>query len=462
MKKLLAPSYRLRGWADRPYVLERIPDRSHRTLSLTEFLYLLRCDGQTDIEPEGWPAEPEWLREGEYVFPTDGTGHLLPDQEYKSYPNRYFPYMELSLTGRCNMCCRHCFNAPDQNPRTVEPSMEQLENLLEQMAGCGVGRLRLVGGEPLVRKDFLHVTAEMARLGIRCYEIATNALLITPELLDALDAQGHRPIWNVSFDGIGFHDWLRNREGAQQKTLERIRLLCERGYYVHIHQCVWNSSLDCVRETVRALEALGVSRCRILPVEPGPRWKENACGETISATRWQAWIPPFLEWWYDNHIPMDLDIWGYWQSDHLTGNVRIVPDISRYSGCMDQIAACGDAKKMPLIDADGRLLFCDAVSGYSEAHGIVWDNVFQTPLKDLLTDSVFLQRLGISCGELKRRNPECQACEWRDHCGMGCRAEAIAHGTGMYGIDKRMCRFFRDGVYGRLLALTEKYHLKRI
>ncbi len=455
-EKILNPAYRLRGWSDRPYVLEKLPERELRTLTVTDLIWLLRCDGQTEMEPEEWPGEPEWMKGTDIALPADGSRHLLPEQKYRRYGNRCFPFMELSLTGRCNMCCRHCFNAPDQQPRTAEPSLDQLKGLLAQMAECGVGELRLVGGEPLVRKDFLQVTEKMARLGIRCREIATNGFLITPELLDALESQGHFPVWNISFDGVGFHDWLRNREGAEQLTLERIRLLCKRGYYVHAHHCVWRSSLSCVRGTVLTLRDLGVSEYRILPVEPGPRWQQNAPEETISGPEWQAWFPDFLDWWYENRIPMDLDIWGYWQSQYDTGKIRIVPDISRAADRMDRIPACGDAAAMPFIDGDGRLMFCTALSGASEAWNIPWDNVYEKPLADLLTDSIFLKRLGCSCGELKERNLECHTCEWRTTCGMGCRAEALAHGSGLYDIDRRMCHFFKDGVYDRLVSLAER------
>lgn len=456
MKRILNPAYRLRGWLNRPYVLEKYPERIPRRLTLPEYVYLLRCDGQTEIAPDDWPPEPLWMTKRHITLPADGTQALLPEQEYRCYSNRYFPVMELSVTGRCNMNCRHCFNAPDLQPRTAEPSLEQLKELLGQMAECGVGQLRLVGGEPLVRKDFLRITEEMARLGIRCREIATNGLLITPELLDGLNSQGHHPIWNISFDGIGYHDWLRNAKGAEKLTLERIRLLCERGFYVHVHHCVWHSSLSCVRETVQTLRDLGVSRYRILPVEPGPRWLETAPKETISGTEWQAWFPDFMDWWFENRIPMYLDIWGYWQSDPRTGMIRIVPDISKAANQMDEIPACGDAAAMPFIDGDGRLIFCTALSGTSEAWSIPWDNVYEKPLAELLTDSLFLKRLGCSCGELKRRNPECHTCEWRSTCGMGCRAEALAHRGDMLAIDERMCHFFKDGIYDRLLALAAR------
>ncbi len=459
MKKLLNADFRLRGWLNVPFCLEHIPSRRLRILSPEEFVFLLRCDGKTEIVPDDWPREPAWVGE-ENIAPECREGERLhPGQEYLQYKNRFFPYMELSITGRCNLNCRHCFSASGTAPRTEEPSREQLLALLGRMDACGVGRLRLVGGEPLVSPDFLAVTQEMSRLGMRLQEVLTNGLMITEELLDTLERQGHHPIWFVSFDGIGFHDWLRGRSGAEDLVLDKIRLLCDRGYSVQVHQCVWMSSLDSIRKTVRVMEKMGVYKYRVTPVEPSVRWKQTSPEETIPIEKWQALVPDLAEWWLENDIPMDLDIWGYWNYSHRLRTFRIVPDLSRYADRMDHIPACGDAAHMPLIDSDGRLLFCNGLSGISRAYGIAWDNVYRKDLKEILTDSIFLDRLSCTCGEMKRANPECAACSWKNVCGMGCRAEALTQGSGLKGIDRRMCRFFEDGIYSRLKGLAEKYHL---
>lgn len=462
MNYILNRDYRLRGWKGEPFFLERFSQRELIRLTPEEFLFFIKCDGVTETDPGAVPA-PDWaLREG-IVSPCSGQERLLTEQAYKIFSNRRFHYVELSLTGRCNFNCKHCFNTADTKPRTVEPSLEQLRGLLSQLDDCGVGRLRLVGGEPLVHPDFLAVTAEAARREMRIYDILTNGWLITPDLLDELESQGHRPIWYISFDGLGHHDWLRGVPNAEEHTLRAIRLLCERGYYVHVHQCVWRDSLDSVRPTVEKLKELGVSRYRVTPVEPSLRWKATAPGQTLSTESWQKWLPSFLDWWYSQKLDMDLDVWGFWQHNHRSKDVRIVPDISLYSDRQHRIPMCGDARSMPYIDADGRLLFCDGLSGGSIAYGIQWENVYETRLKDLFTDSLFTERLfGYTCADLKLCNPECRVCEWRDYCSMGCRAEALTQGNGIKGPDHRMCVFFRSGVYNELLAIAEKYGLRSV
>ena len=68
----------------------------------------------------------------------DPPEHLAGEQEYILFPNYRFNYMELSVTCRCNMNCKHCFNAPDAHPRIVEPTFEQLVDALDQMQRRGM------------------------------------------------------------------------------------------------------------------------------------------------------------------------------------------------------------------------------------------------------------------------------------------------------------------------------------
>ena len=459
MKKLLASPFRLRGWKGDPFYLEHFPTRSLRRLSLEEFSYLLRCDGKTEITPGTWPPEPGWVRAQGIAPDCESGSELLPEQEYACYPNRRLDFMELSVTGRCNLNCRHCFNAKDCEPRTAEPAMEQLLALLARMEECGVGRLRLTGGEPLVRRDLLKFTAEMARRGIRLYELLTNGYALTEAFLDALEAQGHRPVWFVSFDGLGFHDWLRGVKGAEERALKTIEMLCRRGYYVQVHQCVWKDSLPSVQPTVLRLSELGVSRYRLVTVEPSLRWRELAPGQNIPAEDWMEYIPEFLDWWYETGISMDLDLWSYWVHEHGSCRATIVPDLRSLEKSNEE-PACHTNRNKPFIDADGRIVPCMPLSGASDAYGLNWGNVYKgDDLQEIFTHSAFLDQISCSCRELKERNPECAACAWRDRCSTGCRAEAVAQGGSVFSTDRRMCLFYRNGCYEKLLALAEKQGL---
>ena len=464
MKYLLAPDYRLLGWKGEPFFLARRSTGSTWRLRPAEFAFLLRCDGETEIEPDAWPPAPEWAVREKIVAPCTPGERLLPAQEYRLFPNYRVDYMHLSVTGRCNLNCKHCFHAADCDPRAVEPGLEQLISLLDRMAESGVCRLRLDGGEPLMRKDFLTITGEMARRDIAVCEIMTNGVLLTPELLRGLEQQGHRPHWFVSFDGLGCHDWLRGVPGTEEKALKAIGLLCERGYYVNIHQSVWKDSLASIRPTVLRMKELGVSRYRLVTVEPSLRWKELATGQTVSTEDWLDYLPGFLDWWYENEIDMDLDVWSYWMGSRGSRRITIVPDL--FSRREDNRAlACPEYPNRAFIDADGRMVRCMPLSGGTAALGIPCPNVYEgDDFQEVMTKSDFLTHMTCTCLELKKQNPQCLACPWFARCGMGCRAEALTQGlpdrVSLTGIDQRMCLFFNSGCYDKLKAVAEKHGLK--
>lgn len=456
---ILNKSYRLRGWQGSPWWLEYFPDRSLQRLTPDEFIFLLRCDGKTDIDEIQFSGELKKYLQSGVVSPCPAGADILPEQEYFCYPNKRFPRVRLALTGRCNMNCKHCFNTAGAVTRSVEPATKDLMKLIADLDECGVGVIALTGGEPLLYKDFLKLTAEITRRGIRISRIITNGYLLSEDLLDSLEAQGIRPKWNVSFDGLGAHEWLREVPGSEDRVLNNIELLCRRGYFVHVHHCVWRDSLETVRPTVKKLKALGVSCYRLTTVEPSLRWQEIAPGQSISTEEWQEWLCDFLPWWYEEEIGMQLDVWGFWQDYRRSDHVRIVPDSIAGAGILDHASACGDAMEMPYIDADGRLVFCLGMSGISDAFGFEWGNVYRDDLHQLFTDSIFTKRLALTKGMLKEQNEECRSCDWNYRCSKGCRAEAMAQGNGFEGIDRRVCVFFKKGYFQRFCEIAERYNL---
>jgi len=92
--------------------------------------------------------------------------------------------LDIELTERCNCNCIHCYiNLPadDRNALRRELSTEEVKEILRQAASLGCLRLRLTGGEPLLREDFSEIYTAARRLGLRV-ALLTNATLITPEI----------------------------------------------------------------------------------------------------------------------------------------------------------------------------------------------------------------------------------------------------------------------------------------
>lgn len=117
--------------------------------------------------------------------------------------NRRLNYLRISVTDRCNLRCAYCI--PLGEDRRLDHAeilrYEEILRLVRIGVGLGIEKVRITGGEPLVRRGLPALLAAIHRLpGIRDLSLTTNGLLLE-EHLDALVAAGLRRI-NVSLDTL--------------------------------------------------------------------------------------------------------------------------------------------------------------------------------------------------------------------------------------------------------------------
>ncbi len=95
---------------------------------------------------------------------------------------REINYLRLSITDRCNLRCAYCM-PPDGVPNTPHADILRYEELLRLagiFAGLGVDRIRVTGGEPLVRKGAADFIADLRRVpGVSQVFMTTNGTLLT-------------------------------------------------------------------------------------------------------------------------------------------------------------------------------------------------------------------------------------------------------------------------------------------
>lgn len=117
---------------------------------------------------------------------------------------RRVSYLRLSITDRCDLRCTYCM--PERMtflPRKDVLSFEELDELVTAFASFGVDKLRITGGEPLVRKDVMELMARFARHignGLNDLTMTTNGTLLA-KYAGELSAIGMRRI-NVSLDTL--------------------------------------------------------------------------------------------------------------------------------------------------------------------------------------------------------------------------------------------------------------------
>jgi len=111
--------------------------------------------------------------------------------------------LRVSVTDRCNLRCLYCMPEPDYAwlPRASILDFEEIATLVDAFASLGVDRVRLTGGEPLLRRDLPELVAQLAaRPAIRDLALTTNGVLLA-EQARALRAAGLHRI-TISLDTL--------------------------------------------------------------------------------------------------------------------------------------------------------------------------------------------------------------------------------------------------------------------
>ena len=103
--------------------------------------------------------------------------------------------LRLSVTDRCNLRCQYCM--PEEEyvwlPREDILHFEEIDRLVDQFLSLGVDKVRLTGGEPLLRRDLPSLIEQLSRKpAIRDLAMTTNAVLLAPLVHDVKNAGLHR------------------------------------------------------------------------------------------------------------------------------------------------------------------------------------------------------------------------------------------------------------------------------
>ena len=95
--------------------------------------------------------------------------------------NRHITYLRVSVTDHCNYRCHYCRDEDHQTHTTRSEvlSFEEIVKIVGLFAELGVTKVRLTGGEPLLRKDILNLTRMLGDIpGLTDIPLSTNAHLL--------------------------------------------------------------------------------------------------------------------------------------------------------------------------------------------------------------------------------------------------------------------------------------------
>jgi radical SAM protein with 4Fe4S-binding SPASM domain len=337
--------------------------------------FLSRCAGGEPVESDG-----EGRRFGESLVDA-GLAAWSKTPVIRSFPETPAPtpslrYLEMLITDRCNLSCRHCYVGDGAGTDLPAEEILPVAGQLAEMSGL---RILLSGGEPLLHPEFWRINEALPDLALRVV-LLTNGTLIDGDVARRLKVREAQ----VSIDGMrGGHDALRGK-GTFEAAWRGIGALLEAGIPVAVATMVHRGNLREFDELSALLDRRGIAEWTVdVPCAAGRLARDGTLGVT------PAEAGPLLA--HSRGGGLHASGGGYACGAHLAA---VLPD--------GRVAKCG-------FYAD------EAVGSIREGLRACWEKVPRPLLSDLRCD----------CPEL-------------DSCRGGCRYRAALAGDAA-GPDHYQC-----------------------
>jgi radical SAM protein with 4Fe4S-binding SPASM domain len=427
-------------------------------ISEEEFKLLLLCDGEHDIEPSPHLSN---LLSKNFIEECKKGDKPNDWSTFRQYDNYYFPKMNLMITGKCNLNCLHCFNAKDNAPLNSELTYEEILNILDQSKDIGVHAFTITGGEPLVHRRFLDIVRAIYERNMYIFELNTNGLLITQKMLDVFKEVGCSPLIKISFDGVGYHNWIRQHPKAEDLTIKAIKLCIDNGFRVKAQVQVNRKNVDVMMETAKLLNEMGVIEMRIIRTTEAPRWEKNSPDSSLTIEEYYQRMLEFAKEYTNSGMDMVIDIWQFLRLYPYGHSYELVPVACNKNDFNIRIPMCKGNRGMIAVSSKGEVVPCLQMSGYFLEKGISLGNLFNTPLKDLVTDSPYLNLAMAPLFKQIIENDKCGNCKYYKACTGGCPALGLLYSptSDFYHEDITKCIFYENGWYEKVIDVLKDWKL---
>ncbi len=338
-------------------------------------------------------------------------------------------YVLWETTLACNFRCAHCA-ASAGRPREAELTTAEALDLCDQMATMGVPAVGLMGGEPLVRRDWTRIAERLRERGVEV-GLITNGWLFNDRVAAEVERLGICQV-AVSLDAANpdMHDRLRGKTGAFKRAVEAIRRIAGL-------PLAYKTVITSVSRT--NLPELPAMADLLFDVAPGFTWMINvaSCHDPgrfdpsnlldeagfLELTRFIAKKRRECRGRLDVTGTHDL---GYFST--------VFPDLHNFTwhGCVAGLETLG-------IRSNGDVTGCLVMDD-----SFIEDNVRRRPLAALWADpDAFAYNRRFRVDMLQGA---CRGCEHGDQCRGGCRDHAASFTGSMFDYPFCLHRLERDGL----------------
>lgn len=260
--------------------------------------------------------------------------------------NRVHNYLRISMTDNCNLRCFYCMPEEDYEftpaSRLMQP--DEIESIARIFVSQGVNKIRLTGGEPLVRKDAADIIMRLSKLPVNL-TITTNGTRLH-EFADVLENAGVKSL-NISLDTLNKEKFtLMTRRDQFERVYENIQLMIRRGFHVKVNMVViknlnHDEIIDFIQWTKN--EPVHVRFIEFMPFT-GNHWQSEkvfTCNQILEAAS------------------TEFDILPLENEKHETAKKFIIPGHQGTFAVISTMSApfCSDCNRMRLT-ADGKMKNC--------------------------------------------------------------------------------------------------------
>ena len=196
---------------------------------------------------------------------------------------RCIDYLRISVTDRCNLNCVYC--KPHERMKVLPHHeilhYEEMLRLASVAARLGIARVRVTGGEPLVRRGVVNFIASLKNIrGIHDISITTNGVLLE-KMIDGLFSAGH-PRLNISLDSLNpakFHEitgsnvWDSVWQGIERA--EKLRFFPIKINMVPVRGINDDEIVNFCRLTIH--RRIHVRFIEFMPIGANDRWRRESC-----------------------------------------------------------------------------------------------------------------------------------------------------------------------------------------
>ena len=152
--------------------------------------------------------------------------------------------LRISLLDACNLRCLYCMpERPVFMPQKDWASAKDLIHITSNLVALGIEEIRLTGGEPLLRRDFVEIVDELSALPVKKLGLTTNALLLAPYLWLLQHTKLQQ--LNISLDSLDAENFKRiSRRDAFSTVMDAIFTAKTLGFTVKINTVVMKGVND--------------------------------------------------------------------------------------------------------------------------------------------------------------------------------------------------------------------------